>query len=100
MARNKAATPSDGEQTKVVRIELSASITDTGAVARLVKKVDGSIEVQTYVSGRGWRPGIVKAYSLMVAFEDATEENLAKKGYTAEQIAEILFDPAAGPGEG
>jgi hypothetical protein len=100
MARSKTTISNDDEQTEVVRIELSASITDTGAVARLVKKVDGSIEVQTYVSGHGWVAGIVKAYSLLVAFEDATEENLAKKGYTPEQIAEILSDPSAKPGEG
>lgn len=82
---------------EIVGLVESPAITDTGAVARMVEYSDGSGEVQTYVSGRGWHPGIVKVYSLMVAFEDATEENLAKKGYTAEQIAEVLTDPSTAP---
>ena len=68
-------------------------VTETGAVARMATFENGSFVAQTYVSGRGWRPNIVSAYSIMIAFGGADEETLIKMGYSKEQIAEILETP-------
>ena len=81
---------SDAKGQSNVRVVTPPVITDTGILARLVQLSDGSGKVQTYVVPHGWTPGGVTIYSLMVAPESAHEQNLAKMGYTEEQIAEIL----------
>ena len=81
---------SDANSQSILRVITPPVITDTGAVARMVQLPDGSGKVQTYVASRGWVGGIVEVYSLMVAPEGADERNLAAKGYSKEQIAEIL----------
>ena len=93
MADRKSSELNSEDGKRVVRIVVGPSITETGAVARSVILSDGSFRTQTYVDGRGWRPDIVSAHSVMIAFEDAREDNLAAKGYSKEQIAEILEEP-------
>ena len=93
MTRKENTDAISKDRKRVVLIEAGPSITETGAVARSVTLADGSFQTQTYVEGRGWRPDIVSAYSVMIAFEGAREDNLAAMGYSREQIAEILERP-------
>ena len=93
MKRTEDADLDSKDGTRVVRIVAGPVITETGAVARSVVLADGSFDLHTYVDGKGWRSDIVSAYSVMIAFEGAREDNLAAKGFNEEQIAEIFERP-------
>ena len=96
---NKVGGPlhmSDANGQSIVRVTMLPVITDAGTVARIVQLSDGSGKVQTYSTLHGWTPGGATVYSVMVAPEGADEQSLSAKGYSKEQIAEILDTPETG----
>ena len=77
---------------KIVEVLMGPSITDTGAVGRVVQLADGSGQVQSYGPHSGWEKGGTDVLSLYTA-EDATKEKLAERGLTEQQIDEVLAGP-------
>ena len=76
---------------KVVRILLSAGITETGTIARMVGFDDGSTELQSYNVNRGWISGGIDFMSMMYR-ENPDAVKLKKLGLSDEKIREVISD--------